>query len=942
MYHCHLNFYLIGSPCHVFDMAKALEPLPRFTHEFWEGAVPDNALAEKAQIILVNMQDVDARCFLQALDISGNPSCQLILLAKKEQVASFAEKLTAVHDLWILPMCDEEIFFRLSKWQRDYKMSKDFWLTNQYLDVTINSTPSLVWYKTVDGIHEKVNDSFCQTVGKSKNQVEGQNHYYIWNVDPSKAGEDCSLSDLQAIQSGITCVSEETVNTGSDTKFLTTYKTPLYDLDGTVMGTVGVGIDMTKERTYEQNLLQKNHSLENIFTSLDCGVICHSTDGRQIISINSAALSILGYESQDELTESGFYMIAQSIIDEDKPKLLEAIRSLSREGDNVSVEYRVRHKDGKIIHIMGNIKLLSENGRLFYRRFLLDCTVQKLLEKENEKRHAELIHALSIDYNLVCFFDLDTGNGNLLRISENSIPEIKSIFTNRITLKGTMEQYIRDFVIKEDQEMLRKTVSLGNLQKELAEKTLFHVNYRTLYNDRMEYYELKVVRTGVRSKTHCVVLGFRSVDDETRNEMERRRILEDALLQANKANKAKSAFLSNMSHDIRTPMNAIVGFTALSLAHIGNQEQVAEYLRKIEASGAHLLCLINDILDMSRIESGKIQLDEVPCQLSALLNELSGMVQADVQAGHLSLSVDISRIKNDYIFCDKLRLNQVLLNIISNAIKYTRAGGSVEITVSQKSAISKGFANYEFCVRDTGIGISKKFLPHIFEPFEREQNSTTSGIQGTGLGMAITRNFVEIMNGSIEIESEENVGTTVTLSFTFRVNTKETLTGKEPGAEETDTDKTVTGYSSQESKDDTPAKNSGFSGQIDGCILLAEDNALNQEIAETILKDAGLTVETADNGQIAVDMIKASAPGHYKLILMDIQMPVMNGYEAARAIRHLPDQALSSLPILAMTANAFEEDRQAALKAGMNGHIAKPLNIKALFKVMEQVLEPTE
>ena len=331
----------------------------------------------------------------------------------------------------------------------------------------------------------------------------------------------------------------------------------------------------------------------------------------------------------------------------------------------------------------------------------------------------------------------------------------ETIFDERSTLKESMERYIDQFVYEEDKEMLRRTLSAERLEKELAERNQIYINYRAVLVGKMKYYQIKVVRAGEWKESHGIVLGLHSVDEEIRHEMEQKSLLEDALLQANRASKAKSIFLSNMSHDIRTPMNAIVGFTALAITHIEQKERVEEYLNKIMTSGNHLLSLINDVLDMSRIESGKMRLDEKPCRLPDILQGLRNILQGDIRAKQLELYMDAVDVLNEDIYCDKLRLNQVLLNLLSNAVKYTKAGGIVSIRVTEKTGAPAGMANYEFCIRDTGIGMSEEFVAHIFEPFEREKNSTISGIQGTGLGMAITKNIVDMMNGTIQVSSEQ-------------------------------------------------------------------------------------------------------------------------------------------------------------------------------------------
>jgi len=742
-------------------------------------------------------------------------------------------------------------------------------------------------------------------------------------------------------------------------------------------------------------------------------------------------------------------MVANSVLVEDKDRLKSRMQTLEKEGDSVSTEYSVKHKNGEVLHVMGNIKLLKEDGELFYQRFLLDCTEQKKQERKNERRQMELVQALSIDFNLVCYFNLDTGTGNTLRVNECHNDMLKPIFAQvgDFDLEEKMDRYIENCVYEEDRKLLRECCSREWLAKELTEKNICYINYRTNCDGELRYFQMKAVRTGNWEKRRGAVLGFRSVDDETRSEMEKKSILEGALMQANRASKAKSIFLSNMSHDIRTPMNAIVGFTTLAINHIDSRDQVEEYLKKIMSSGNHLLSLINDVLDMSRIESGKMHLEEKPCSLPEILHGLQNIIQGDVNAKQLEFYVDTIDVFDEEIYCDKLRLNQVLLNLLSNAVKYTMTGGTISFRITEKAGAPEGFAYYEFHIRDTGIGMSEEFVAHIFEPFERERNSTISGIQGTGLGMAITKNIVDMMNGVIEVKSTLNVGTECKVSFMFRLNTEErkpvellefknchalvvdddfntcdsvsymlqqigmraewTLSGKEAvlrtrqaltrkddydvyivdwllpdvnGIEvvrrirrETGGNVPVivlTAYDWSDIEDE--AREAGvsafcskplFLSELRSClnslvnnydsgkeykrrakrdhterILLAEDNVLNQEIAVELLSEEGFQVEVADNGQMAVEMLEKSDPGYYQLVLMDVQMPVLDGYGAARKIRSFENKELASIPIFAMTANAFEEDKQEALHNGMNGHIAKPIDVKKLISTLDRVL----
>ncbi len=528
-------------------------------------------------------------------------------------------------------------------------------------------------------------------------------------------------------------------------------------------------------------------------------------------------------------------------------------------------------------------------------------------------------------------------------------------------------------------------------------------------------------------------------------------VLAEKLQKAEAADRAKSTFLSNMSHDIRTPMNAIIGFTTLAQANLDNRERTQEYLKKILSSSNHLLSLINDILDMSRIESGKLNIEEKECSISDIFRDMRNVIQTQMQSKQLNFFMDTVDVIDEDIYCDKLHVNQVLLNLLSNAIKFTPAGGTVALTVRQKPRAPKGYGSYEIRVKDTGIGMSPEFTKHIFEPFERERNTTASGIQGTGLGMAITKNIVDTMGGTIELHSEQGKGTEFIINLDFRLQddpkhievVKElqglralvaddsfttcdsvtkmlrqigmrpewVLHGKEAvlhakqayelgdeyhayiidwllpdlnGIEVVRQIRAVIGDStpiiiitaydwsaiedeartagvtafcnkpiflselrdilisstgstlSAQETDPVPDLSGHFRGTR---LLLTEDNELNREIAEEILTDSGFIVETAEDGTIAVEKVKNSAPGYYSLILMDIQMPKMNGYDATRAIRTLDDPDLAAIPIVAMTANAFEEDRRLALECGMNAHVSKPIDVEKLLEILTAILK---
>ncbi len=389
---------------------------------------------------------------------------------------------------------------------------------------------------------------------------------------------------------------------------------------------------------------------------------------------------------------------------------------------------------------------------------------------------------------------------------------------------------------------------------------------------------------------------------------------------AEESSKAKSQFLSNMSHDIRTPMNAIVGYVNLAQRKNTTLDEVHDFLKKIESSSQHLLALINDVLEMSRIESGKMELELIDTNLKNTLDEVRDMFATQMQGKDINFVVDTSGVKNSYVLCDKNRLNRVLLNLLSNAYKFTPKGGKITVTLTQLNEVPKdkpidenSVGEYELRVKDSGIGMTPEFAAKVFEAFEREKTSTVSGIQGTGLGMAITKSIVDLMGGDIKVITAPNKGT----EFVISVNFKITETPIEETAEEQD--------ESQEYD---------FEGMR---LLLVDDLEVNREIAVMILEMAGFVVDTAENGKDAFEKVAASKAGYYEAVLMDIQMPVMNGYEASRAIRNLDDKELAAVPIIAMTANAFSEDVQAAKDAGMNDHIAKPIDVPSMMKTLKKI-----
>ncbi len=609
----------------------------------------------------------------------------------------------------------------------------------------------------------------------------------------------------------------------------------------------------------------------------------------------------------------------------------------------------------------------------------------------------------------------------------------------------------KPYVLEESAETYSATVNTQNLRScfERGEREVIAEYWEEIAGQAQICVRQSFIMTQDDNTGDIMVMVVsKNITEQVRKQREQTQALQDALMQAQHANRAKTTFLSNMSHDIRTPMNAIIGFSTIAVSHIDNKEQVLSCLQKVLSSSNHLLSLINDILDMSRIESGKVQIKEQECNISEQMHNLVSIIQPQIKAKQLELFVDTFEVTNEDVMADPLKLNQVFINLLSNAVKYTPAGGTVSLRIMQKTTFRHGYGDYTFMIKDNGIGMSPEFVEHIFEPFEREATVTQSGIQGTGLGMAITKNIVEMMNGTISVESEPGKGSTFTVKLELKLQDTEknaaqikeleglralvvdddfnvcdsvskmmrqigmrsewTTSGKEavyraqsaleegdsfhtfiidwqmPGLSGVETTRRIrsvigseaaiiilTAYDWTDIEEEARAAGvtafcakplfmsdlktvllaannllekgdaapewtlADFKGKR---ILLVEDNELNREIAEVILEEAGFLVDSAPDGTDAVAIMEKAEEHYYDAILMDVQMPVMNGYEATRTIRRLPRKDVLEMPIIAMTANALEEDKEAALKNGMNAHIAKPLDMDVFISVLKKFL----
>ena len=810
--------------------------------------------------------------------------------------------------------------------------------------------------------------------------------------------------------------------------------------------------DMTDFMRRHDELEKKTELTESMLASLPGGYHrCAADADYTFLYVGQRFLDILGWTEEELRTKFDNKFI--NLVHPDDQDITDNYvqRIDASEGDGLQDQvYRLAAKDGGWRWVTDATMKLTVEGKTFYQGFITDITGfmterderegrLRAIAREAKEKSAELstMHAI-IEAAEMGTWRIDLVEGEPGRMyADRRMFELLGLSEQGASM--TPEEVYDAWFSRIKPEAVQGVLdSVARMQAGNRDENTYLWVHPTLG----ERY-VRCGGTAIEIEGGYEMRGYHyDVDDIVREQAKQDELLKDALAAAEHANRAKTTFLNNMSHDIRTPMNAIIGYTALAASHIDNTAQVKDYLSKITTSSSHLLALINDVLDMSRIESGKVNINEKETSLPEVMHDIRSISQASVSAKQLDFFIDTVDVAHEDVICDKLRLQQVLINILGNAVKFTEPGGSVSLRVIEKPSKSAEFARYEFRIKDTGIGMSKEFQEHIFEPFTREQSSTVSGIPGTGLGMAITKNIVDMMGGEIRVRSTPNVGTEFVVSLDCRIagnpvryeridelqgiralvadddsdtavsvsnmlrsiglRSDWTLSGKEAvlrakvAVQEADEYgvyvidwmmpdmngiETVRQIRRQIGNESVPiivltaydwvdieaeARAAGVTAFVSKPIfmselrevlsepfraaddegeteaeaaapaaddvagtkvLLVEDNVMNQEIAEAILTEHGILVDVVDDGDVAVKVVAQSPAGTYDLVLMDIQMPRMNGYEATRAIRALEDPELANIPIIAMTANAFEEDKALAKKAGMDGYITKPIDI---------------
>lgn len=650
--------------------------------------------------------------------------------------------------------------------------------------------------------------------------------------------------------------------------------------------------------------------------------------GEELLYANEALVRMFGcdcVEEFKELTGNSFRgMVHPEDLEAVEESIWEQIAANSYDLDYV--EYRIIRRDGSVrwVEDYGHFTQNSYVGDIFYV-FLADATEKRqtqqtiLGQKDQElmvlsqerSQSLEMIQGLSVDYESIFYLDLETDTLQAYRLSKRVEEQLKGMEAP-YSFNRFAQKYVGICVSAEDRDMMGRVLTTEYLRDRMSRRDTYHMTYRVDSESGPEYLQLRCVNVDGKEKAGRVVLGVRLVDSEIVLQLDQKRLLEEALQQARVAEIARNTFLSNMSHDIRTPLNAIMGLTALVKTHAGDPERVRDYVGRIEVAGGQLLNLLSDVLELSRLESGKIIIEEAPCRLSDVVGDVERKLRSRAEQKGVRFTTDLSGTKGGEVYGDRARLAQVLSCLAENAVKYTPTGGEVRLCVWEESREMRDYSVCRFRVEDTGVGITPGFMKHLYEPFERERSTTQCGEQGTGLGLPIAKGLTDRLGGTLEVKSEPGKGTAFTLTLSMRLYHPEP---REDGPEE--------------------RSENAFAGMS---LLLVEDNAINIMIETELLQDAGFTVDVAENGQMAVDKVKNSVPGDYQLILMDIQMPVMDGREATRAIRALKDPALAGIPIVALSANAFDKDVRMSLECGMEAHLPKPLHIPQLLDQIARIM----
>ena len=699
------------------------------------------------------------------------------------------------------------------------------------------------------------------------------------------------------------------------------------------------------------------------------GFFVYRADGDQeLIYANDACIRIFGCDTLEQFKELTGFTFPGMVHPDDIQKVQQSIsRQIAADVNKMDyVEYRIITQDGTIrwIQDYGHYVRTDAVGGIFYV-FLWDATEKreqmlseknKLIEESQDKEHKlqtliqkfdkerslinqeylrqlEVIEGLSVSFESICYVDLDRDQVVPYRLSPRNLILFDEEHRSR-SYSDYAAAYVDRWVHFEDRETVTRLTSPEYIREKLSQSKTYYFNFRVIAEEGPQYFQLRVVNVGQGNGVCQAVLGYRRVEEELRLQMEQQALLSEALAKANSAISSKNTFLSNMSHDMRTPLHAIFGFTSLARLNLDDPKEAGEYLDRVDTAGRQLLDMIDKVLEMSAL-STTTGMDERICDLAVVAGEVCNALRTQAREKGVTLTLDCDALRQSAVFTDHDKVRRMLLCLTDNAVTYTPSGGSVTVRAEQARELPNGYAVYRLTVADTGIGINPDFIDKIFEPFSREKNSTLSGVHGIGMGLTIVKSIVDLMDGKIEVDSAVGRGSTFTVTLTLR--TQDTPASpaapswpvqvepepEPPAPPEPEEDEAET---APEEEKERPIH-----------ILLAEDNELNREIEMELLMRQGFTVDPVENGWLALGRMEKAAPGDYDLIIMDLQMPVMDGWQAAAAIRALPNPGLADIPIIALSANALSGDQLRSRAFGIDVHLPKPMDLPLLLRTIAEL-----
>ena len=641
-------------------------------------------------------------------------------------------------------------------------------------------------------------------------------------------------------------------------------------------------------------------------------LIYHADGNEEIIYANRALIRMFECDSIEEFIQFTGNSFKGVVYCEDYEAVENSIeQQIASDNENLDyVEYRILTKKGNMRYVEDYGHFVQTNFGNIYYVFISDATVKTAKRQKEHLQRLEVIEGLSVNYDSILYADLDADSVIPYRMSQR----IAKQFDGEMQAKSyslVTEDFVNTWVHPDDRERIRDALTSDNIRSMLEHNRTFYVNFKCEFGNEIQYMQIRIVDVKNSGHVSQVVIGSRNIEEEIKQEMQQKTLLENALEDSRLANIAKNSFLSNVSHDMRTPLNAIFGYLELAKKNLSNPETLQKHLDSVGQAGKQLLDLVDKVLEISYLESKDFHLNEQLCNLQEVASEVYAEFAPAANKKNIEVTIEECGVIHHEVYADREQLKLILQNLVSNAVKYTGKGGKVKIIIQEIISSSSDFATFWFIVQDTGIGIAPAFLQKIFDPFERENDSTHSGVFGSGLGLTIAKQIVDSMGGAITAESQVGVGSTFTVNLSFRLCEKhETIS---------DTDDVEQFIKNKK-------------------ILVVEDNEINLEIETELLEDLGLIVDSAENGQIAVEKMKHARPNEYLFVLMDIQMPVMDGWQATEGIRRLENTVNANVPIIALSANAFESDKRLSAKNGMNAHLNKPLDIPALLNAIQKTV----